>query len=789
MMACPTPKPAPDFNMARRFLETLDRGAAVFDFRLIHDRDKSNPTIIRRGSISELWPDLVKLNEQGYGCFVTINETDGKGRTKDSIVRVRALFIDMDDPRAAGAALEVIRQAGLDPTMLVGSSAGRFHAYFVTNDVGVHEFEQLQKSLAVRFGSDPTIKDLPRVMRLPGTLHLKGGPRLVRLHAKNNPPTWTKAQIAAAFRLDEAGASSVVPFPLPARATSEIVGGDELGAGIERGFWDRLPDDERDRALAELLAALQDWALGARDLWIKGLMAASRSNAPNARDIAREWSKPYPHFDPAEFEKQWDSLGPGGPGQVSVATLIKAAADRDPDLIAKWRAVADGSSAAAVREPGEILPPENVRKTKYARALELLDRLGVVARRDTFRDMVVVGNTDGADILAPDHCGPLNDGALVFLRRKILERFKFDPDGTPLYDAIRAIAEEHRYNSVAVWLDGLTWDGKPRLRQWFPQIAGAPASALHEAIGMRIILAMAARARFPGTKFDICLVLEGDQGSGKSSLAKMLAAGPGEGYFCDAPGLIGMDEKERAGLLAGKWIVELGELSGMNRRDVESVKAFMSQSSDKYRRPYAREPVDQPRTCILIGTTNSGEYLEDVTGNRRFLPVHCGKIELRAFEAIRDQLFAEADHILAGMVALGRKAGLKVEAGGALPDRLAEKINLPSELWAAAAEAAEDRRASDLMEELLPDVVAGLEKTADTLPDGRKVIASKRVLQAMVGALGHAPSPKRLSALMLRLGWRGGKFRVGGRQGWQGRGFAKLCAPETSDGVEQLPCG
>ena len=131
-----------------------------------------------------------------------------------------------------------------------------------------------------------------------------------------------------------------------------------------------------------------------------------------------------------------------------------------------------------------------------------------------------------------------------------------------MIDAIRSLAEEARYDPVQEWLDGLEWDGTPRLKNWLSRIARAPSTSPFRAVGVRLILGMVARAQFPGSKFDLCLVLEGEQGCGKSSLARLLASGPGDTYFVDATGLIAMDNKTRGELLAGRWVAELAELSG-----------------------------------------------------------------------------------------------------------------------------------------------------------------------------------------------------------------------------------
>ena len=217
---------------------------------------------------------------------------------------------------------------------------------------------------------------------------------------------------------------------------------------------------------------------------------------------------------------------------------------------------------------------------------------------------------------------------------------------------------------------------------------------------------MVMRARFPGSKFDLCLVLEGEQGCGKSSLLRALAAAPGEGYFVDAPGLVAMDNKTRAELVAGKWLVELAELSGLAKSETEGVKAFLSQSSDQYRPPYGAVAVDRPRRCIFVATTNARTYLPDATGNRRFLPVPCLRIDLKALLAERDQLFAEAQVMVSRMLREPLKSG-RVHQGHALPQDLAAKFALPPSLWSEAAALADERRVVDPVEEALPDVVQG----------------------------------------------------------------------------------
>jgi hypothetical protein len=170
---------------AQHFLELLDPNADFFTFQTFDDdadRDDRNLVRIIHGSLDECWGRLVRLNGKGAGIFVTINETDGKGRKEENIKRVRALFLDLD-----GAPLKPVMDDVNKPDVVVESSPGRYHAYYFTDEVGLEKFEGLQKKLATRFKGD-NVSDLPRVLRMPGFLHQKNKPFLTRIIYVNPDP-------------------------------------------------------------------------------------------------------------------------------------------------------------------------------------------------------------------------------------------------------------------------------------------------------------------------------------------------------------------------------------------------------------------------------------------------------------------------------------------------------------------------------------------------------------------------------------------------------------------------
>lgn len=206
-------------------------------------------------------------------------------------------------------------------------------------------------------------------------------------------------------------------------------------------------------------------------------------------------------------------------------------------------------------------------------------------------------------------------------------------------EAVQVVARVYEVHPVRDYLNGLAWDGTERIGNWLTAYVGTEETSYTRLVGRLWLISAVARVMVPGSKADHMLVLEGDQGTNKSSALRTLA---GASWFYDDA--IDLDSKDGKIALRGRWIVELAELDSLRRSDVERVKAFLTVQEDRYRPPYGRRDVDVPRQCVFAGTTNNTEYLRDATGNRRFWPVKCGAINLDALSLDRDQLWAEAVH-------------------------------------------------------------------------------------------------------------------------------------------------
>lgn len=246
------------------------------------------------------------------------------------------------------------------------------------------------------------------------------------------------------------------------------------------------------------------------------------------------------------------------------------------------------------------------------------------------------------------------------------------------YDALDHLARKRSFHPIKDYFAGLAWDGRARLDGWLTEYLGVPDSDYVRAVGRIFLIAAVRRIKHPGCKFDEMLILEGEQGLGKSTALAVLATK--SEWFCDDI-VLNANTKDIMEQVEGKWIVEAAELVGMSARANDQLKRMLGRRSDSARQAYGRLREDRSRHFVIVGTTNRERYLPDPTGGRRFWPVTCTAINLAALERDRDQLWAEA---------------VAAEAAG-------ESIRLAEELWPRAVEAQSERdtREDDPFYELL----------------------------------------------------------------------------------------
>jgi hypothetical protein len=420
--------------------------------------------------------------------------------------------------------------------------------------------------------------------------------------------------------------------------------------------------------------------------------------------------------------------------------------------------------AAEAAAKGEFEQTRRGILGNYRNARLAIQKLGIMCEHDQFADRMIIGGH-----AIQEWQGDLSDTAVAMLRQIILDKHNFDPGKTNVHDAAVALCAENGHHPIRDYLDELRWDGVKRIDNWLSTHLGAESNGLTQAIGRLVLIAAVRRVRRPGSKFDFVLILEDEQGTGKSTAIRILA---GDDHFSDED-LLSKDSKERIEALEGVWIYELSELGGMPKGDVNSIKAFASRQVDQVRPAYGRHKVRRKRQCIFIGSTNEEHYLQDETGNRRWWPVTTGKIDLVALRRDRDQLWAEA-------------AAEEAKIDG--------DLELERALWAAAREEQEKRMPQDpwvpALESVKGAVIEQMErvKTADLLAVHLSIPKERQ----------NHHMPKRLKRVMRRLGWDGPKVMKFGQDGDGGdivaRGYerpakapAKERARAADSGDESLP--
>lgn len=796
---------APADNISVRFLKLIlpDRGYYIAAVKRPGGKGGFKPSIFA-ANIEDLWSALQEHDRNGWETYhacasfkEALSDPPGAtqkrlGRTHANALGAKAFWIDLDagkddkgkpkpyaSQEEAGAALKrFLKATGLPIPMVVHSGYG-LHVYWplveMLDPATWKRYAEGLQALCVKHGLhvDPTrTADISSVLRTPGTNNHKRGTVVPVSCSPELPQVQPLEAFAPLLHAGTQGAAAVPGFMGSPSGRVRVAKTRSVSADLLEGLDNYAPAFAADIVNScGQIAVLRD-APGtvSEPLWHAALGVLAFCEDGEA--LAHEWSAPEWHgavdeklerlkrFGPTTCEK-FTSLNP-----TACATCKYRGAIKSPITLGARQSAPSAASVAALGEvrgrpqkAWERTANGALKPKSYINAATAIERLGIRCRFDRFHDRKLIEGS-GLD----NYGSELSDAHTRALREFIIAEFRFDAGIENVKEAAERACEENQFDPIVDYLIALRWDGVPRVDHWLTTYMGAPDTALNRAGGRVFLIAMVRRARQPGCKFDLIPVLEGVEGTGKSSALQILAGGADN--FSDQT-ILGCDDRMQQELTKGRWVYEISDLAGMSKADIEKTKAFVTRQVDQARPAYGRFVVSQPRRCVFAATTNSKDYLRSQTGNRRFLPVETGRVDTEALARDRDQLLAEA----------------------AALEKRGDPIALPEHLWGAAAVEQEARRETDPWEDFLAKSKA--EVVVETASGGWEERSSSNYL--FMGALRldesriNTPAAKRLATCMRKLGWRGPeKMRIKGEivRGYARPAAAPRATGSTSAGIE-----
>lgn len=390
--------------------------------------------------------------------------------------------------------------------------------------------------------------------------------------------------------------------------------------------------------------------------------------------------------------------------------------EHSPDMTQLWR---DLGLALSKTNGQPIINLENLM-----RAFSRLPALNNILKYDEFSDTDFI-MFDASKIDKSKHYEKLSEPHILamtaFIQRYVgLHRVSDDLIGK----AIRLVSYGNKFNEPAEWIKSLKWDGEARVREWLKTYLGCKSDEAYvRAAGTNFWVSLCARVFQPGCKVDNMLILEGPQGSRKSSMLEAI----GGKWFSQMTEKVGSKDFMQA--FRGKLLIEIAELDSFSKAEESAIKAMITSTKDTYRPSFGRLTNDYPRRCVFVGTTNDDKYLRDVTGARRFWPIKTESIDLKAIVRDREQLFAEA---------------YQLYRNGETWYEMPQKETL---------EIQESKRVHDAWEGLIYQWLSDGNKVATTTPE-----VGKMCLGIEYGRLNQQEQ-KRISRVLRALGWHSKSVR------------------------------
>lgn len=565
-----------------RFFQTLLQMDHVWGteltFQIMPEREGcSRKPKIFHDNLRNIGKTLFEANKGGSLVAVMVNEGDGKGRSAKNVTRVRSVYIDLD-----GQPLEPVLECAVPPSMVIESSPGRFHVYWIVPDCDLKAFRWIQKALAERFGADPNVCDLPRAMRIPGFDHQKGdNPFMTRVIS-----------------------CSTNSYPVQ-DICSRILGMDlqELLARNHRQKKCLTGTNAHKYSLQEIDEMLSHIPADDYDRWIRIGMAI-RSEFPGQEGFALfdRWSQSSSKYIASDIEAKWNSFGSEtGERQVTIASLVREA------------------KASGYTEK---------QKRDYTDYIELFYSLPGIkdVRRELLTDELYILTDTGEWIPAVN--------MIRYAESHARSAGGFNPS-----DFIRHL-ERHRIDEKKpeLLIDLPTWDQHDRILEISEAVRckGLSSEQVYEVLRAWLV-SIFRRLEDPSIQ-PPALIIQGPQGCGKDALVNALVGGLGS-YFKD----LTIDGEEAELQLHTALVFYINEFDRTSSKNVANLKRLLTTAQTNCRLKYDYRAQIRKSRAVYIATCNVEDFFRDYTGNRRFNVLH---IEYGGFARLDNGRFATSPEVV-----------------------------------------------------------------------------------------------------------------------------------------------
>lgn len=415
-----------------------------------------------------------------------------------------------------------------------------------------------------------------------------------------------------------------------------------------------------DRVLDELADALRFVDADDRDTWV-GVGQALYPLGDAGYALWAAWSATSSRFPGGDDFERWETFKGERTGYAAIFNRATAGGWKNPRKLDPAAIFAGSGLVLEATSPPSVMlasePPAVPPVPAYTgptarvggevyreadgrqRAASLENVVAVIGPEsglrivyDAFQDSIMLG-----DPKHPDRYRPLTDVDYGVLRAQ-LGKGGFKPVPAEIMrTAVAMVAAEHEFDSAEQWVRSLAWDGVPRVDGAMARYFGTEDTPYTRAVAGYLFTALAGRALMHPLQADMAVILVGLQGARKTSAVSALAPTPRAFGEID----LGKRDDDLARRLRGKLVVEWSEMRGLAGRDLEGIKAWLSRRTEEWTPKYKEFATNFDRRCIVIGTANTTELLDDDSGERRMLPVHAGETDPEALVADREQLWAE----------------------------------------------------------------------------------------------------------------------------------------------------